>query len=147
MKIIIADDKNLENHSLLTKFIRIFTVPLLNNLPASLIQKVMKLSSHDARKVLESVGSTHALEVMYTRYHRSLFHRGFLNGIADLFWHHGVSQPKALRNRLKIVEEKIEEEILRSCLGCKLTQVNFYNLTAEFSRGNSIFKFIPFLFI
>ena len=88
-------------------------MPLLNNLPTSFIQKLMKKSSHDARKVLETVGSTHALEVMYTRYHRSLFDRGFLNGLSDLFWHHAISQPKALRNRLKIVEEKLEEEILR----------------------------------
>jgi len=33
--------------------------------------------------------------------------------VADLFWHHCISQPKALRNRLKIVEWCIEEEITR----------------------------------
>jgi len=119
MKITVAQGKHLEKHNLLTKFIRIFTVPLLNNLSISFIQKLMKKSSHDARRVLETVGSTHALEVMYTRYHRSLFYRGILNGLADLFWHHAVSQPKALRNRLKIVEEKIEEEISQLVNGDK----------------------------
>ena len=50
---------------------------------------------------------------MYGRYSLSLFSRGSFQAFADLFWHHCVSQPKALRNRLKIVESNLEKEILR----------------------------------
>jgi len=107
----IADMPELETHNLLEKFVRVFTVPLLNALPARLIQLFMRKSSHDAATVVAKGGSTHALEVMYTRYHRELFSRGFLQGIADLFWHHFVSQPKALRNRLHIVQSLLEQEI------------------------------------
>mgnify|MGYP001559614820 CR=1 FL=1 len=71
----------------------------------------MLATSHDEGTVVENTGSTIALEVMYTRYHRSLFSRGVFQGIADWFWHHTVSQPKALRNRLKIVEDILEEKI------------------------------------
>ena len=46
---------------------------------------------------------------MYTRYDRRLFSRGILQGLADLFWHHCISQPKAIRNRLKLVEINLEE--------------------------------------
>jgi len=113
MKIIEADDKNLEKHNLIEKFVRIFSVPLLNSLPASVVQKIMVVSSRDAATAVKKGGSTHALEAMYSRRNRSLFSRGFLQGFADLFWHHYVSQPRAVRNRLRIVEESLEEEILR----------------------------------
>lgn len=113
MEIIYDNSKNLENHSVITKIIRIASVPLMNNLPSALVQKAMKRTSKDAGAVVDHGGSTHALEGMYMRHHRKIFSRGILQGIADLFWHHCISQPKALRNRLKIVEKTLEEEILR----------------------------------
>jgi len=113
MSITTANDQKLETHHLITKIIRIISVPLLNNLPSAIIQKMMKSSSHDAATVVQRGGSTHALEVMYTRHHRHLLARGIFQGVADAFWHHAISQPKALRNRLKIVEKNLEEEIGR----------------------------------
>jgi SAM-dependent methyltransferase len=113
MEIIYDNSKNLEKHSMAVKIIRILGVPLINNLPSSWLQKTMKKTSQDAKAVVEHGGSTHALEGMYTRHHRKLFSRGIMQGVADLFWHHCVSQPKALRNRLKIVEKTLEGEILR----------------------------------
>lgn len=107
----VNDIPKLEKHNFLIKLVRVFTVPLLNAFAAPLIQKMMRKSSHDAATVVVKGGSTHALEAMYTRYHRSLFSRGFLQGCADLFWHHLVSQPKALRNRLRIVQSLLEKEI------------------------------------
>jgi len=108
---VFSERENFEIHGVLTKATRIFTVPLLNALPASFIQRVMRASSHDAATVVAKGGSTHALEAMYTRYHRGIFSRGFLQGLADMFWHHFVSQPKALRNRLRIVQQLLEKEI------------------------------------
>lgn len=113
MKIVYENSKNLEKHSIISRAIRLFSVPLLNNLPDSLLQKMMRKTSNDAAAVVNYGGSAHALEGMYTRHYRSLFSRGILQGFADLFWHHCISQPKALRNRLKIVEKNLEEEILR----------------------------------
>ncbi len=105
--------KGLESHNLFIKFLRLFTLPLLNHLPASFIQFTMKKSSHDASVVVAKGGSTHALEAMYTRYHRSFFSRGFSQGIADFFWHQMISQPKALRNRLTVVRGLLTEELRR----------------------------------
>lgn len=84
---------------------------MLNAVPASLIKRAMKKTSKDAAMTVEKSGSTHALEAMYTRDHRRLFSRGFSQGVADIFWHHIVSQPKAIRNRLKIVREIIRTDI------------------------------------
>lgn len=102
-----------ECHGMFTKFIRFFSVPLLNWVPSKIIRKIMKRSSQDAGTVVEKGGSTHALEVMYTRYHHRPFSQGFFKGLADFFWHHAISQPKALRNRLKIVEYFIKDAISR----------------------------------
>lgn len=104
-------DKNLEEYGFVTKVIRFFTVPLLNILPGSFLKKIMKNTSDDARMVIENVGSTQALETMYTRYSRDLFVRGLKLGLGNLFWHHFISQSKAVRNRLRIVEEKLENEL------------------------------------
>lgn len=111
MKISASDIPKLERHNFLIQVARLFIMPLLNALPAPLTQKMMRKSSHDAATVVAKGGSTHALEAMYTRYHRSLFSRGFLQGIADLFWHHLISQPKSLRNRLIIVQSLLEKDI------------------------------------
>jgi hypothetical protein len=42
-----------------------------------------------------------------------LLSRGILQGIADFVWHHVISQLKAVRNRLKIVEIALEDELLK----------------------------------
>jgi len=105
--------ENMETHGLVTRFIRIFTVPLMNNISPEFLKKMMRTTSHDAKTVVQNTGSNAALDAMYTRHHRSLFSRGLLQGFADLFWHHCFSQPKALRNRLALVEKNIEDEILR----------------------------------
>jgi len=75
-----------------------------------------------------------ALEVMYTRYHRSLFSRGISQGLSDLFWHHFISQPKALRNRLKIVEEVAESRI-RSLVGDGGKNIKILNIGGGSSRA------------
>ncbi len=102
---------DLEKHGLLTSGIRLFTVPLLNALPSSVIKKMMRRSSRDASTVVARGGSTHALEAMYTRYQRRIFAKGVMRGMADAFWHHVVSQPKALRNRLKIVRNALNSSV------------------------------------
>jgi len=115
MKILLAKNKNLEKHGFFAKLIRLFSVPLLNRLPSFLVKKVMKKTSDDAAVVIDNTGTTHALEIMYTRHNRNLFARGFCYGLGNLFWHYLISQSKAARNRLKIVEEMLEKEILSLC--------------------------------
>ncbi len=103
---------HLESHGLLTRLLRLLTVPALNHIPAYLLRSTMQRTSRDAATVTKNGGSTTALEAMYTRHHRRPFSRGLFQGIADYFWHHVISQPKALRNRLAIVESLLEEEIV-----------------------------------
>jgi ubiquinone/menaquinone biosynthesis C-methylase UbiE len=103
----------LEKHGIVIKILRIFIVPIMNHLPSLLIQRIMRKSSKDADTVVKKGGSTHALEAMYTRYNRRLFSRGIVQGIADSFWHHVISQPKALRNRLSVVHAILQSQVKR----------------------------------
>ncbi len=107
---IVPSDK-LEKHSILTLGIRIFTVPILNMLPGSFIKKIMRRSSRDASDVIASSGSTQSLEVMYKRSFQKSS-KWTLKYMANTFWHTVVSQPKALRNRLKITKSAIDHNVL-----------------------------------
>ena len=109
----VVPPSDLETNSVFVLGIRLVTVPLLNRMPSTSIKKMMSSTSLDASTVVAKSGSTHALEIMYTRYHRKLFARGLWQGLADLFWHHVVAQPKALRNRLKTVRHILKTESLR----------------------------------
>ncbi len=135
MKTIIADYKNLEGHNLFVRFVRIFTVPILNSLPDVFLCRFMRASSYDAGVVLDNLGSARALEVMYGRYRRNIFSRGLMQGFADLFWHHFVSQPKGVRNRLKIVENSLDKEIFRILNEKKEKEINIVTIGGGSARG------------
>ncbi len=135
MKTRIAEDKNLEGHNLFVKLVRVFSVPILNILPEKFLRYFLKNSSQDAEIVLENVGSARALEVMYGRYRRNLFSRGMLQGIADLFWHHFLSQSKGVRNRLKIVENSLEKEILQILKQNREKKINILTIGGGSARG------------
>jgi len=135
MKTEIAKNINLEKHNFFVKLVRLFSVPILNSLSVNFLQVFMKSSSHDAEVVLENVGSARALEIMYGRYRRNLFSRGVLQGIADLFWHHFVSQPKGVRNRLKIVEDNLEKEILSIINRKDDKKINILTIGGGSARG------------
>lgn len=135
MEVIVYPRKGLETHGLFTALVRVFTVPLLNHVPPYLLRSIMRRSSRDASQVLNNMGYTHALEVVYTRYHRKLFHRGLMQGVADLFWHHATSQAKALRNRLKIVEHTLESEIHKRLAATSENRVSLCTVGGGSSRA------------
>jgi len=135
MKIIIASGKNLEVHGLLVRFVRFFSVPILNSLPSVFLQRFMRTSSHNAGVILDNLGSARALEVLYSRYRKNIFSRGVMQGIVDLFWHHFVSQPKGVRNRLQIVENNLDKEILRIVKEKKEKNISIVTIGGGSARG------------
>lgn len=110
-KINVSKDGHLEKMGIFNFIIRLLTIPILNVIPDRFLRKTAKASSKDANNILENVGSAHALEIMYSRNHRKLFSRGIFQGIADWYWHHVISQLKAVRNRLRIVENSLEHDL------------------------------------
>jgi len=127
--------QRLETNSFPVKIVRTITVPTLNILPKSLIQFFMKNSSKDAGTVVAKGGTTHALEAMYGRSERKLFSRGITQGIADILWHHLISQPRSLRNRLRIVQGVIQEKIQLLLKDSSHTEVNVLSIAGGSSRS------------
>lgn len=121
----------METHNVFIKIIRFFLVPFLNSIPAGILQRVIKKSSPYGSKVIEKPGTTHSLENMYTKHETRT--KNFFKHLGDSFWHNVISQPKAIRNRLRIVEEKLEGE-LRNVIQ-NGGQPNIYNLGGGSSRA------------
>lgn len=122
MEVVYYNNQKMEVHGWFIKFVRIFTVPLFNVLPGFLIKKTMRATSNDAVDIIGNVGSAVALEVMYTRYDRNLFAKGILRGLGNLFWHNLISQSKAARNRLRIVEDILKKEIEKDILEYEVSE-------------------------
>jgi len=101
-----------EEHGFTAKAIRRITVPLFNVLPERFVRRLLAISP-DGELIMNHCGSTHALEVMYAWHERDPFSPGVLPGLGNLFWFHCISQPKAMRNRLRIVQKILREEIAR----------------------------------
>ncbi len=125
--------QDLETHGSFTKIFRLLSVPILNHIPSRFLRLAMRKTSHDAATVTKNGGSTTALEAMYTRHHRHPFARGFFSGLADFFWHNAISQPKALRNRLKIVERIVTEVLIQKQREGR--SVNVLNVAGGSSRA------------
>lgn len=103
-----------EKHAIFTKVIRaLFLLPFLNNIPDQFLKFILQKTTKDSGPVLSKPGTTHAIEVLYTFPQRKIevFRNGILHGIFTYFWHIYLSQPKAIRNRLKLVEKLITNEI------------------------------------
>lgn len=135
MRVVLANNKELEKHNIIEKIVRIFSVPLLNKIPSSIIKKILKKSSEDGKIAVTQGGSARAIEAMYTRYEHGLFSEGILQGIADLFWHNYLSQPKAIRNRLKIIEKILENEISEIFYKKKQKNINILTIAGGSARG------------
>jgi len=130
--IIIDKSQNLEKHNIWVKLIRIFLVPMLNSIPAPSLQKFIIKFSPFGRSVIQKAGTAHSLEEMYVKksFSPKKWHPYFL---ADFFWNTIISQPKAIRNRLKIVQVNLNEELSRLITDKK--HVDMLNLGGGSSRA------------
>lgn len=106
----IAKDKNLETHNIWIKVLRFFVIPIINNISPQTLQNFINKFSPFGKSVIEKPGTAHSLEEMYLKknFHKKKWHPFFF---ADFFWNSVISQPKAIRNRLKIVQESLNKEI------------------------------------
>lgn len=109
MTISTANGNNLETHSMLIKMLRIFAIPILNVVPSETLKGFIRKYSPFGKNVIERPGTTHSLEEMYTK--KSISKNGLLTRISDYYWDTVISQPKAIRNRLRVVRQNLIDEI------------------------------------
>lgn len=117
MRAIVSSNYNgSETHGFAVKALRKVTVPLFNGLPERIVRQFLSLSP-DGATIMGRTGSATALEVMYRWHEKDPFTPGVFSGCANLFWNHIISQPMAMRNRLRIVQKTLKAELAK-CL-CK----------------------------
>lgn len=110
ISIAVQPSEGYETHSWLRKIInRLMWHPFLNHIPKSLASVVLaKKGSRDAKTLKENAGNFKSIELMYTHNWRNYGTLG--EKIFNSIWG-SFSSVLAVRNRLRIVSDKIEDEI------------------------------------
>jgi len=105
------DHLTLERHSLLQKGLRLFVIPLMSYvIPERKLREGIAKLSEAGTQAITKAGSTHAMESFYGREKE---HKGLVKKIREYISHELISATKGTRNRLKIVEDALYEEIAR----------------------------------
>jgi hypothetical protein len=101
-------DLSLESNSILRKFIDLFFLPVLNNLPKD-FKHLIKKTNNAAKVVIDNATSHKALEVLYSK--GELFSIKKLgNHFFKYIWFN-VHNSKAVRNRLKFVKRELKNHL------------------------------------
>jgi len=104
---------NFERHDFLSAFISIFLMPILNSSLFSFFARKFVSLSGDASETKKYASHYKSMEVMYTFDHKFHFEKGAMNAISNFIAQH-FRNPRALRNRLRLVKSKLKDRILAS---------------------------------
>jgi len=139
VKITIDNDPNLnyETDSMISWFLYYFCLPIITRFPNG--HKFFVSSCRDANLISDFAKSHKALEILYDFDGKMHFKSGFWNGLWTYIWHH-LYNVKAVRNRLKLAQKKIQE--IFQTISQDKKKINILTLGAGSARGiiNSIKK-------
>ncbi len=114
MRNIITDsDPNIgyETNGALKSVFNVFFIPLLNSLPSGL-REFVKKTNQPAKELIEKATSHAAIEILYQRGQPHKV-RNFLQRFFHYVWF-STNNPKAVRNRLRLVERELIKAIRES---------------------------------
>ncbi len=121
-RIIVDNDPALgyERNGIIKKIINIFYTPFLNFLPSSL-RHVLKKTNDSAQRVVDTATTHEAIEVLYNNGER-FRSKSLLQRFFHSVWFN-TNNPKALRNRLRLVEREIMHAVEERVRAKKKIQV------------------------
>lgn len=123
-------DLGLETNSIPRKFLNLFLVPILNNLPKDFKHKIKK-TNEAASEVIDNVTNHNALEVLYSK--GNLFStKKFLKKIFQHVWFN-VDNSKGVRNRLKLVRRELKRHLQEISSSDK--EINIISIASGSSRA------------
>lgn len=129
---------NFEKHNILTQCVRVSLLSLFRIIPPAVSQKVFHRSSKDARKASRWAKSHKALEIMYTFPQRRATGKASLG---DVFWQTVLSNPRAVRNRLKLIERLLRHLVIERSKEAKPVRI----LSLGSGSARSVFETIAAL--
>lgn len=119
-----------EQNSLLKKFFNKLYVPLLNSLPAS-TRNLVKRTNYSAKRVIEKATTHEAIEVLYK--HGELENsKSFSQKLFHFIWF-STDNPKAVRNRLRLVTKELEKAIRQKVSDGE--EINLLSIAAGSARA------------
>lgn len=98
-----------ETENFFSRHFNFFIASLLNIIPPKIGSLLIDKTSEKASEVKNRAASFYALDKLYTT-HKLSFGNGILSGLAEYFWFK-LGNPRAVRNRLKLVKKKLKEAI------------------------------------
>lgn len=99
-----------EKQDILSFFLDIFVMPILNSpFFSSITKKIISLSS-DVNETKRHAAHYVSMEIMYSFDHKLHWEKGIVNSISNFISQH-FKNPRALRNRLRLVKKTLETNI------------------------------------
>ncbi|PIQ31389.1 MAG: hypothetical protein COW61_03705 [Candidatus Yonathbacteria bacterium CG17_big_fil_post_rev_8_21_14_2_50_46_19] len=131
-RIVVDTDSEIgyEKNGFIRKFINVFYIPLLNSIHGN-TRNFIKKTNVSAKKVIENATSHQAIEVLYNygeaQHSRTLSQR---------FFHHvwfSTNNPKAVRNRLRLVKRELKKSIKEHLAGGR--NINILSIASGSARA------------
>lgn len=122
LNIVTDNDSRLgyETNSPLKKIFNVILTPILNNFPPSL-QGFIKKTHHSAKKVIEKATTHEAIEILYKNGEPEKA-KNILQKFFYYIWF-STDNPKAIRNRLRLVERELRNAINENILEGRDTSI------------------------
>ena len=120
----------LETNSPFKRFINLFFVPILNNLPKDFKHKIKK-TNNAAAEVIDNVTNHNALEALYKK-GRHFSTKNILKKFFRYVWFN-IDNSKGVRNRLKFVIREIRNHLQE--ISTKDKEVNIISIASGSSRA------------
>ena len=123
-------DLDFETNSILKKIVNLFLIPILNSIPSSM-QNSLRRTHKSADHIIEHATTHKAIEVLYTEEARHKA-RTLKHKLFHVIWFN-TNNSKGLRNRLKLVKDRLEKEIVEKLKNQE--EVNILNIASGSARG------------
>lgn len=130
--IVMVDNDTLQQYeinSIVKRIFNLFLIPILNVLPVS-FNRIVKKTNKEAEEVIRTARSHHAIEILYN-YHPYKIK----NPIQRFFYYvwFNLNNPKAVRNRLKLVTREVRNAIKR--LDCSNSNIHILSIASGSARA------------
>lgn len=108
-------EQKYESASVFLIFInKFFILPLLTMLPFGFGTQAFTMSSVSGGQIYKYARTSRALELLYLFNGRFHFENKFFGGFFTYYWQHSILNAKAVRNRIKLVKNLLENEIKKN---------------------------------
>jgi len=124
---------NYETENVFSRCFNFFVASLLNIIPPKFGSFLINKTSKKAGEVKDKATTYYALDKLYIT-HSLSFDNGIFKGLAEYFWFK-LGNPRAVRNRLKLVKKTLKEAIIDLVKNQKIKEISILSLGCGSARA------------